>query len=106
MSDAREVPPDSPRVGSSPTKCRPAKYDRPDPRTTSVVAGTRLDLLDALEQLETDLPETVTSVVLRDIYELSYDEIADQVGVPIGTVKSRISRARVSLKAHLLPRQD
>jgi RNA polymerase sigma-70 factor (ECF subfamily) len=85
---------------------RPARYDRPDPRTTSVVAGTRLDLLDALEQLETDLPETVTSVVLRDIYELSYDEIAEQVGIPVGTVKSRISRARVSLKAHLLPRQD
>ncbi|WP_405059327.1 RNA polymerase sigma factor [Kribbella sp. NBC_01505] len=85
---------------------RPARYDRPDPRTTSVVAGTRLDLLDALEHLETDLPETVTSVVLRDIYELSYDEIADQVGVPIGTVKSRISRARVSLKAQLLPQHD
>ncbi|WP_112239110.1 RNA polymerase sigma factor [Kribbella monticola] len=85
---------------------RPARYDRPDPRTTSVVAGTRLDLLDALEQLETDLPETVTSVMLRDIYELSYDEIADQVGIPVGTVKSRISRARASLKAHLLPRQD
>lgn len=44
--------------------------------------------------------------MLRDIYELSYDEIADQVGIPVGTVKSRISRARVSLKAHLLPRQD
>jgi RNA polymerase sigma-70 factor, ECF subfamily len=85
---------------------RPARYDRPDPRTTSVVAGTRLDLLDALEQLELDLPETVTSVVLRDIYELSYDEIADQVGIPVGTVKSRISRARVSLKAQLIPRQD
>lgn len=85
---------------------RPAKYDRPDPRTTSVVAGTRLDLLDALEHLEADLPETVTSVVLRDIYALSYDEIADQVGIPVGTVKSRISRARVALKAHLLPRQD
>jgi RNA polymerase sigma-70 factor (ECF subfamily) len=64
------------------------------------------DRLDALEHLETDLPETVTSVVLRDIYELSYDEIADQVGVPVGTVKSRISRARVSLKAQLLPQQD
>ncbi|MFK4084751.1 RNA polymerase sigma factor [Kribbella sp. NPDC020789] len=85
---------------------RPAQYDRPDPRTTSVVAGTRLDLLDALEHLEADLPETVTSVVLRDIYELNYDEIADQVGVPVGTVKSRISRARVLLKAQLLPRQD
>jgi RNA polymerase sigma-70 factor (ECF subfamily) len=85
---------------------RPARYDRPDPRTTSVVAGTRLDLLDALEHLETDLPETVTPVVLRDIYELSYEEIATQVGIPIGTVKSRINRARTALKARLLPHQD
>ncbi|MEU4192454.1 RNA polymerase sigma factor [Kribbella sp. NPDC026611] len=84
---------------------RPARHDRPDPRTTSVVAGTRIDLLDALEHLETDLPETVTAVVLRDVYELSYEEIAVQVGIPVGTVKSRISRARVALKAQLLPRE-
>ncbi|MBB6569789.1 sigma-70 family RNA polymerase sigma factor [Kribbella sandramycini] len=83
---------------------QPARHDRPDPRTTSVVAGTRLDLLDALEHLEAELPETVSAVVLRDIYELSYDEIADQVGIPIGTVKSRINRARAVLKDQLTPR--
>jgi RNA polymerase sigma-70 factor (ECF subfamily) len=85
---------------------RPARYDRPDPRTTSVVAGTRLDLLDALERLDTHHPETVTALVLRDVYELSYDEIAGQLDIPVGTVKSRISRARESLKPLLLPRQD
>lgn len=85
---------------------RPARYDRPDPRTTSVVAGTRLDLLDALERLDTDHPETVTPLVLRDVYELSYDEIAEQLGIPVGTVKSRINRARELVKPLLRPRQE
>ena len=85
---------------------RPARYERPDPRTTSVVAGTRLDLLDALERLDSDHPETVTPLVLRDVYELSYDEIAEQLGIPVGTVKSRINRAREMVKPLLRPRQE
>ncbi|MFA6232595.1 MAG: sigma-70 family RNA polymerase sigma factor [Bacteroidota bacterium] len=38
------------------------------------------------------------AVVLRDIQELSYEEIAEIVEMPIGTVKSRISRGRLQLK--------
>jgi RNA polymerase sigma-70 factor (ECF subfamily) len=34
-----------------------APVERPDPRTTSVIAGSRLDLLDALERLETEHPD-------------------------------------------------
>jgi RNA polymerase sigma-70 factor (ECF subfamily) len=41
-------------------------------------------------------------VVLRDIEELSYDEIAEITGLPEGTVKSRLHRARVALKEHLV----
>lgn len=78
-------------------------YERPDPRTTSVVAGTRLDLLDALERLELDRPETVTPMVLRDVYELSYNEIAEQLGIPVGTVKSRINAARELVRPLLRP---
>jgi len=40
-------------------------------------------------------------VVLRDVEELSYDEIAEITGLPEGTVKSRLHRARVALKEHL-----
>jgi RNA polymerase sigma factor (sigma-70 family) len=72
-----------------------------DPRTTSVIAGSRLDLLDALERLEAHRPELVTPMVLRDICQLDYDEIALQVGVPVGTVKSRIHHARAHVRRSL-----
>jgi len=44
-------------------------------------------------------------LVLRDIEGLSYKEIADQLGTEVGTVKSRIFRARESLKFILEPYQ-
>ncbi len=68
--------------------------ERPDPRTTSVIAGTRLDLLDAMETLERDHPQYVEPLLLRDVYGMAYDEIAEQVGVPIGTVKAQIHHGR------------
>jgi RNA polymerase sigma-70 factor (ECF subfamily) len=42
--------------------------EKPDARTTSVIAGTRLDLLDALETLEQDHPQYVEPLLLRDVY--------------------------------------
>jgi len=72
--------------------------DRPDPRRTSVVAGTRLDLLDALDSLGPQLAESVT---LRDVLGLEYREIALLMDVPEGTVKSRIHEARRRLRARL-----
>ena len=48
------------------------------------------------------LPEHFKSIIiLRDIQEFSYDEISNIVGVPLGTVKSRINRARLQLQADL-----
>ena len=48
------------------------------------------------------LPEHFkTVIILRDIQELSYDEISSIVDVPIGTIKSRINRARLQLQADL-----
>ena len=66
----------------------------PDPRTTSVIAGSRLDLLEALEVLGADHPELVEPLVLRDVQELEYAEIARLLDIPLGTVKSRIHAAR------------
>jgi RNA polymerase sigma-70 factor (ECF subfamily) len=68
--------------------------ERPDPRTTSVIAGTRLDLLEAMDILERDHPNFVTPLLLRDVYGLSYNEIAAQIEAPLGTVKSQIHDGR------------
>src|SRR4051812_9536256 len=40
-------------------------------------------------------------VILRDVEELSYDEICEVTGLPEGTVKSRLHRARLALKAEI-----
>ena len=45
-------------------------------------------------------------VVLRDLEEWSYEEIATSLELPVGTVKSRISRGRGQLKALLQPLMD
>jgi RNA polymerase sigma-70 factor (ECF subfamily) len=65
-----------------------------DPRTTSVIAGSRLDLLEALEVLGASSPELVEPLVLRDVSGLDYNEIARLLDTPLGTVKSRIHHAR------------
>jgi RNA polymerase sigma-70 factor (ECF subfamily) len=62
------------------------------------------DLRAQLRQALETLPLTLrTAVVLRDLQELSYQEIADRLGLPEGTVKSRINRGRIEL-AHQLKR--
>ncbi len=46
-------------------------------------------------------PEHRTIVVLSDIEGLSYEEIAQVLNIPVGTVKSRLSRARARLRDYL-----
>ncbi len=58
----------------------------------------RLLLDDALDRLPEDLR---IAVVLRDVADLDYAEIAETLDVPIGTVKSRISRGRAALASLL-----
>jgi RNA polymerase sigma-70 factor (ECF subfamily) len=70
-------------------------------------ASTGQDQVTALEQRDRvvllrealrSLPESLrTAVLMRDIHELSYQEIADKLGLPEGTVKSRINRGRTEL---------
>ena len=69
-----------------------------DPRTTSVIAGSRLDLLEALDIVGTDRPELIEPLVLRDVQELDYNEIAALLDIPLGTVKSRIHAARTAVR--------
>src|SRR4029079_19588830 len=56
------------------------------------------DRVSLLREAMAALPETLrTAVLLRDIRELSYQEIADTLQLPEGTVKSRINRGRTEL---------
>lgn len=68
------------------------------PETLLLRATLDADLQAALDAL----PESFREVVwLRDVDELSYQEIAAAIGVPIGTVMSRLSRGRKQLAAGL-----
>ena len=75
-----------------------------DPRTTSVIAGSRLDLLEALESLESSHPQLVQPLILRDLGSLTYAEIAVELDVPLGTVKARIHQARKAVAERLTVR--
>ena len=57
----------------------------------------------ALERLSVDFK---TIIILRDIQELSYDEISKIMKLPIGTVKSRINRGRLKLQDLLIKKGD
>ncbi|MDO3398365.1 RNA polymerase subunit sigma-24, partial [Nocardioides sp. SOB44] len=46
-------------VPADPLAVGGGRLERPDPRTTSVIAGTRLDLLEAMETLEREHPQLV-----------------------------------------------
>ncbi|GAA0976099.1 ECF RNA polymerase sigma factor SigE [Nocardioides aquaticus] len=70
------------------------RLERPDPRTTSVIAGTRLDLLEAMEAIGAGHPQVVEPLVLRDVYGLTYAEIAEALGLPLGTVKAQVHHGR------------
>jgi RNA polymerase sigma-70 factor (ECF subfamily) len=70
-------------------------------------AAEHRDLRGMLRQALQALPVTLrTAVVLRDLQELSYQEIADHLGLPEGTVKSRINRGRIELAHQIKRLQD
>ena len=57
---------------------------------------------DRIQSAISNLPEHFKVVIiLRDIQELSYEDISNIVEVPLGTIKSRINRARIQLQAEL-----
>ena len=56
------------------------------------------DLKEIIRRAMSELPDALrVAVTLRDLQEYSYQEIADQLHLPEGTVKSRINRGRIEL---------
>ncbi len=63
---------------------------------------TTHEFYDQLQAAIAALPEVFrTTIVLREIQGMAYEEIAELTGVSLGTVKSRIARARLRLQSHL-----
>lgn len=74
--------------------------DHADPRATDP-ADAAADGLEVDAALATLAPEFRAAVVLRDLCQLDYAEIAEVLEIPPGTVRSRIARGRAQLAAHL-----
>lgn len=65
------------------------------------------NLPQALEKAIKQLPDKYRiAFILRDVQELPYDEVAKVLDVPLGTVKSRVNRARLMLREKLQPRLE
>ncbi|MCA3214653.1 MAG: RNA polymerase sigma factor RpoE [Betaproteobacteria bacterium] len=73
-------------------------YNTPDAMLLSRQVGEAVNR--AIEKLPEDLR---TAVVLRELEGLSYEEIAEAMNCPIGTVRSRIFRAREAIASELRP---
>ena len=75
-----------------------------DPSPTPEESAIRLTEIDRVRAAIEAMPEPFReAVVLRDLEDLSYAEVAEATGVPVGTVMSRLSRGRTILAAALLP---
>ena len=74
----------------------PDESARPDKATETALAEMRIE--DAIARLPERYRE---AVILRDVEGLDYEEIAQIIGCPLGTVKSRINRGRLRLQEEL-----
>jgi RNA polymerase sigma-70 factor (ECF subfamily) len=86
----------------------PGEDADPQPIEERLAAPDDLELgvvrRDAIDRALSTLPDDMrAAVVLRDVHGLEYREIADVLAIPLGTVESRIYRARQRLKPLLAP---
>jgi RNA polymerase sigma-70 factor (ECF subfamily) len=82
---------------------RNARDPNPDPEQQAIQQDEIGRVRSAIEAIPEPFREVV---VLRDMEDLSYAEIAEVTGAPIGTVMSRLARGRAILASALLPARD
>jgi RNA polymerase sigma-70 factor (ECF subfamily) len=75
--------------------------------SAALAALEQLDLADGIDAEIARLPDSFREVVLMvDVEGLSYDDAAAQAGVPVGTIRSRLYRARRQLQQALIARAE
>jgi RNA polymerase sigma-70 factor (ECF subfamily) len=89
---------DQARRSSVPTDVLDDDTPHPPVQATQADGLAMRDLQSALQALPAEQREILLLVALE---EMTYDEVAATLGVPIGTVMSRLSRARQKLRAHM-----
>jgi RNA polymerase sigma-70 factor (ECF subfamily) len=77
--------------------------DTPDPAREEENREFSADVMRCMGRLSAQQREILA---LRNLLDRSYEEIAETLGVSLGTVKSRIARARKTLRRHLALRYD
>jgi len=80
-----------------------ASIDPVEPGLGPQERAEQTELRGVLERVLAELPEEWRMVVLlSDVHGMSYEEVAEAVDAPLGTVKSRLSRARARLRQLLI----
>jgi RNA polymerase sigma-70 factor (ECF subfamily) len=82
-------------------RTEPGLEHQPEPASDHYPGDEAAASVDVDAALATLGPDFRAAVVLRDLCALDYAEIAEVLGVPVGTVRSRIARGRAAVAAHL-----
>ena len=104
-SMSRQIPAFSDMSTEDPTQLEtlPLMQDVSTPEHLMMTKEIMHTVSDTIESLPNELR---TAIVLREIEGLSYEEIAEAMDCPVGTVRSRIFRAREAVAARLKPMID
>jgi RNA polymerase sigma-70 factor (ECF subfamily) len=84
------------RTDALPDQLGPASGD--EGYAASSPAAAVESTVDVMQMLQTLSPEHREVIVLRELQQMSYEEIAEALRIPRGTVESRLHRARLELK--------
>lgn len=84
--------------GEEPRELQARMKDTATPEALALTEEIRTTVNAAMEKLPEDLR---TAIMLRELEGLSYEEIAEAMACPVGTVRSRIFRAREAIDARL-----